>query len=76
MRWAGHITCIWEKRHIQGFVEKLKEWDHLVDLSIDGRRVLKWILNKLYAVDCDHVAGNHCLNCRLHNNQPAALAGN
>jgi len=24
----------------------LKEWDHLVDLGIDERRVLKWILNK------------------------------
>jgi len=35
-----------EKRYIKGFLGKLKEWDHLVDLDIDGRRVLKWILNK------------------------------
>jgi hypothetical protein len=46
MRWAGHIAHTREKRYIQGFVGKLKEWDHLVDLGIDGRRVLKWILNK------------------------------
>lgn len=46
MRWAGHIAHIREKIYTQGFVGKLKEWDQLVDLGIDGRRVLKLILNK------------------------------
>jgi len=45
-RGAGHIACIREKRYVEGFLGMLKEWDHLVDLGIDGRRVLKWILNK------------------------------
>jgi hypothetical protein len=46
MRWARHIACVREKKYIQGFVGKLKEWDYLGDLGIDGRRELKWFLNK------------------------------
>jgi len=37
---------MYEGKEIQGFVGKLKKRYHLVDIGIDGRRVLKWILNK------------------------------
>jgi len=42
----GWACSIYEGKEIQGFVGKLKERDHLVDIGIDGRTVLKWILNK------------------------------
>jgi hypothetical protein len=46
MRWVGHITCM--RRIINSydiFVETLNGRDQLEDLVIDGRLVLKFILN-------------------------------
>jgi hypothetical protein len=47
MRWAGHVACMGDRRGAyRVWWGDLKETDHLKDLSIDGRIILKWILNK------------------------------
>jgi hypothetical protein len=46
MRWAGHVACIWEMNAYKCLVGKLKEADHFGDLDIDGRIILKWIIEK------------------------------
>jgi hypothetical protein len=46
MRWKKHIKRIGD-RCIQGFGwGSLKERDHLEDLGVDGRIMLKWIFKK------------------------------
>jgi hypothetical protein len=47
-RWAGHVTCLGEKRNsYRGFIEKTqKERNYKEDQNIEGRTILKWILDK------------------------------
>jgi hypothetical protein len=40
MKWAGHVA------HIKLWLEKCKGRDHLENLAIDGRIMLKWISEK------------------------------
>jgi hypothetical protein len=43
---GGACGTYWGKgRCVQGFVGNLRERSHLKDLGIDGRIILKWILN-------------------------------
>jgi hypothetical protein len=39
-----HIACIREDKHIQSFGRKNEERDHMEDLDIDGRIIIKLIL--------------------------------
>jgi hypothetical protein len=41
MRWVGHVV------HTKFWLESLKRRDHMEDLGIDWRIILKWILGKL-----------------------------
>jgi hypothetical protein len=45
MRLAGHVACIRERRgiYIGVWWGNLRERDHLEDLGIDGRIILRWI---------------------------------
>ena len=43
MSWKGRVAPVWEKR---GAHSILKERDHLEDLDVGGRIILKWILKK------------------------------
>jgi hypothetical protein len=48
MRWAGHVARMGERRGYTRFWwENLRERDHLGDLGLDGRIILKWIFRKL-----------------------------
>ena len=42
---------------IQGFG---KERDHLEDLSLDGKMILKWFLNKLFGNSCKGEVEGFC----------------
>jgi hypothetical protein len=45
VRWVGHVTCMEEKRKAyRVLVWKLEVRDHLEDLGIDERIILKCIL--------------------------------
>jgi hypothetical protein len=47
MRWVGHIALTGERRGAcRVLVGKLGERDHLKDLVVDGRIILKWIFTK------------------------------
>jgi hypothetical protein len=47
VRWAGYVTCIEIRGMHAGFLwENQKEGDHKKDLYINGRVILKWILEK------------------------------
>jgi len=47
MRWAGHVTCMDERRGVyRVLVGNLKERDHLEDSGVDGRIILRWIFRK------------------------------
>jgi hypothetical protein len=47
MRWAVYVA-IWErgKLYIGFWWGNLRERDHMTDLGVDGRVILKWILKK------------------------------
>ena len=46
--WAGHVVLMWErKRGVRGFGGETRTIrDHLEELGVDGRIVLKWIFRK------------------------------
>jgi hypothetical protein len=47
LRWAGHIARMGgEEVHIGFYWENLREGNHLENGSVDGRIILKWILQK------------------------------
>jgi len=48
MRWAGHVARMGERRgSYRGFVGgDLTARDHLEDVAVEGRIILKWICNK------------------------------
>ena len=47
MRFARNVACMREqKMHTDFLLGNLRERDHLEDLGIGGRIILKWILNK------------------------------
>ena len=46
MRWVGHVASMGHEKYIQGFGGELRERDHLEDVSVDGRIILKWIFKK------------------------------
>jgi hypothetical protein len=47
MKRAEHVARIGEMRNaFKILVDNLKGRDHLEDLAVDGRIILKWILNK------------------------------
>jgi hypothetical protein len=43
MMWEGHVACMEEE---ESNMLNRKECDHLIDLDVDGRGILKWILKK------------------------------
>jgi hypothetical protein len=48
MRWAEHVARTENNINTYtGLVEKAKEGDHLVDVGVDGKIILKWILQNL-----------------------------
>jgi hypothetical protein len=50
MRWAGLVTRVWKRKGQKGFCwGDVREEDHLEDVGVDGRIILKWILNKCLA---------------------------
>jgi hypothetical protein len=47
VRWVGHVACMWGggrgDMHTGFSWGNLKVRDHLEDLGVDGRIILKWI---------------------------------
>jgi hypothetical protein len=42
VRWVGNVACMGEKKNAEGFWWRdLKGRDHLEDMGIDGRIILK-----------------------------------
>jgi hypothetical protein len=48
MRWVGPVARMWDRRGAYRILGRL-EGDHAEDLDIDGRIILKWIINMWYA---------------------------
>jgi hypothetical protein len=44
MRWAGHAACM--KNAYRILVGNLKRREHLEDIGVDEKIILKWIFNK------------------------------
>jgi len=47
MRWTEHVARMEDINTYRGLVGKPKEGDHLVEVSVDGKIILKWILQNL-----------------------------
>jgi len=46
MRWVGHVARMGDRSDAyRVLVADLRDRDHLEDLGLDGRIILKWILN-------------------------------
>jgi len=43
VRWAGRDASMGERNECRGLVKSLVKMDHLKDLVVDGKFVLKWI---------------------------------
>jgi len=59
MRWTGHVARMEDNINTyRGLVEKPKEGDHLVEVSVDGKVILKWIIQNLgwESMDCIDLA--------------------
>ena len=47
LRWAGHVACVGDRRYAyRVLVETSYRNNHLQDLDIVGRKMLKWVLKK------------------------------
>jgi len=47
MRWAGHVARMWQGKGVyRVLVGKSEERNHLQDLGLDGRIILKCIFRK------------------------------
>jgi hypothetical protein len=47
LRWAGHVACMKANMNAYRFWWEIqKERDHLEDLDVSRRIILKWILEK------------------------------
>jgi hypothetical protein len=45
--WVGHVAHMREREmHTTFWRENMREADHMGDLSIDGKMLLRWILKK------------------------------
>jgi hypothetical protein len=60
IKWAGCVAHVGERRDAyRVLVEKPEENNHLEDTGVDGRMILKWILNMLDGgMDWIHLAQN------------------
>ena len=48
MKWAGCVACMGKGEACTGFWwGNLSEKDHLEDLAVDVRKILRWIFRKL-----------------------------
>jgi len=48
MRWMGHVACLGDMRNAYKiFVGKPEGMNHLEDVNIDGKIILKWILKNM-----------------------------
>ena len=57
IRW-GECGTYWGTRglHTRVWWRNLKKRDHLEDLGIDGRIILKWIINRMVKLQLDELA--------------------
>jgi hypothetical protein len=58
LRWAGHVARMEERR---GAYRCMREGDHLEERGVDGRILLKWLLEK-----CDGEACTRSIWLRNH----------
>jgi hypothetical protein len=47
MRWAGHVARVGDSEEYAGLLwGELRERNHLEDLGVDGKIIVKWICKK------------------------------